>query len=91
MRLDFETGVKLVKLITESIEAVEAQFNGSLTGEEKKSEVIDVVDAGFDVLAQQLNLHPDMINPIKEKIPEIIDAIVRSANSMKNIFSKSIF
>ncbi len=91
MKIDFEVGLKIFKFVSETIEAVEAQFNNSLTGEQKKNEVIDSVDAGLDVIFDQINIHPDLRNSLKESVPVTIELIMKSINSVKGIMQKSIF
>lgn len=86
----FNIGAQVLKLGMETVELIEAQLNGA-TGEEKKSEALDVMDVSFDILADRLGIHPDLRNPIKETFPAIIDKSIDIINKIKPVLEKSIF
>jgi hypothetical protein len=85
MKLDFKGGYLVYLLVIESIQAIEANFNGS-PSEVKKKECVDAVNAGFDTIAYQFGLNENISNMIKATLPDFIEVVLKSINGLKGYF-----
>lgn len=85
MKLDFKGGYLVYLLVIESIQAIEANFNGS-PPEVKKKECVEAVNSGFDAIAYQFGLDENIITLVKQTLPDFIEVVLNSINTFKNYF-----